>query len=87
VAALKNEIHGIALPQFKYYEPKNYHPNWDEIREESHALAKKIAANMMPFTFRLKITSRKRRFFAIIKLLKNLFINKHRAAKGYGTAS
>jgi MoaA/NifB/PqqE/SkfB family radical SAM enzyme len=72
----------IQLPPFRLYQPKPTHPNWHELYREAAKLAWDIAQNIDlkkdPLTGTI---FQKRKFLALIKTLKNLFINKEKMAK------
>jgi MoaA/NifB/PqqE/SkfB family radical SAM enzyme len=79
---MNQKAHDILFPKFKYYKPKDSHPDWKKLNIEAAELALNIAKNVKLKTnfFQGKIIS-KRKILAIIKTVKNLFINKRKMAK------
>ncbi|MBD3230381.1 MAG: radical SAM protein [Candidatus Lokiarchaeota archaeon] len=65
--------------KFELYKPKREHPNWNKLNKEALKLSIKIAKNI---TLQKSVIQRtifqKRKIKAIIRTLKNLFINKGR---------
>lgn len=73
----------LLFPKFHHYQPKAHHPNWDEMFREAGMLAIKIAQKIPHTKTPLAGTFfQKRKLLALLKTLKNLFINKRRMAKG-----
>jgi len=73
----------LIFPEFRYYKPKSHHPDWDAMHREATRLAIKIARNISHTKTSLSSTFfQKRKALALLKTLKNLFINKRRMAKG-----
>ncbi|MHA1266397.1 MAG: radical SAM protein [Candidatus Helarchaeota archaeon] len=73
----------LMFPKFHHYQPKPHHPDWNELFKEARALALKIARKIPHTKTPLSGTFfQKRKFLALLKTLKNLFINKRRMAQG-----
>jgi MoaA/NifB/PqqE/SkfB family radical SAM enzyme len=69
--------------EFNLYNPKSQHPDWKELYSEAFDMAKKIYKNITLQKNVLQSTLfQKRRILAILRTLKNLFINKRRMSKG-----
>ncbi len=80
---MSQEAKDLVFPKFHYYKPKPHHPDWDEMHREAGRLALQIARNIPHTKSPLSSTFfQKRKASALLKTLKNLFINKRRMAKG-----
>ncbi|MHA1379808.1 MAG: radical SAM protein [Candidatus Helarchaeota archaeon] len=73
----------LIFPKFKYYKPKDYHPDWDQMFKDAWLLAIKIMKNITLKRSPLAGTFlQSRKLLALIKTLRALLINKRRMAKG-----
>ncbi len=70
------------LPPFNLYHPKKSHPDWEELRKDAFRLALNIAKriNLRKSAIQGTLLTR-RKFLALTKTLKNLFLNKIRVAR------
>ena len=79
---LSDRARDLAFPKFNYYEPKDHHPDWNELNKEALQLAVKIAKRIQLQTNFLQGTLfQKRKMLAILQTAKNLLLNKRKAAK------
>jgi len=77
---MRGEVQNLIFPKFHYYQPKPFHPNWQELYSDAAKLAIQIAKNI-DFKSPLSGTIfQRRKILALIKTLKNLFKNKRKMA-------
>ena len=80
---MNEQAREIIHPEFNFYKPKEYHPDWKKLNIEATHLALNIAKNSQLKSKHLQGTLlQKRKILAIMKTVKNLLINKQKMARG-----